>query len=156
VKIGIIAYVAVRAWLPTISVEARHADVDELTLATIVAIESHGQAGLVSREKNGSCSVGLGMVNVPDCDPKKVAALRDPATNIRAAARTLSATMRWCKRHRADRYCQAGERVFKGGGGVNRYAGRSDAYARKVGLWRKALRKELMRRGVRVVIRSGA
>lgn len=127
-------------WMPLILSEARTRE-EALTLAAIVHVESRGQPGLVGVEKNGSCSVGLGMVNVPDCDPDKIQSLKDPVTNIRTSAKILRATRSWCATHPRDRHCRAGERVFRGGGAVNRYAGRTSSYAPRVAPVRAALRR---------------
>ena len=86
-------------WMALIFSTATAAHVDPATLGAIVFLESRGQPHLVSEERNGSCSVGLGMVNVPDCDPVRISALQDPAFNLRAAALALRANQRWCRRH---------------------------------------------------------
>lgn len=121
-----------KPWLALIVFTAHAEHVDARTLAAIVAIESHGQPHLVAHERNGTCSVGLGMVNVPDCSPARISALQDPAFNLRVAAKILRANQRWCAKHRSERRCRAGERVFRGGGGVNTYAGNTTAYAPRV------------------------
>lgn len=132
-----------KPWLALILATATAEHVDPRTLAAIVFLESRGQPYLVSREKNGTCSVGLGMVNVPDCDPSKISALQDPAHNLRVAARILHANQRWCRRHKTEWRCRAGERVFRGGGGVNTYAGNTKRYAPRVARVRKMLPKDL-------------
>lgn len=132
-----------KPWLALILATATAEHVDPRTLAAIVFLESRGQPHLVSREKNGTCSVGLGMVNVPDCDLSKISALQDPAHNLRVAAKILHANQRWCRRHKTEWRCRAGERVFRGGGGVNTYAGNTKRYAPRVAKVRKMLPKNL-------------
>ncbi len=133
-------------WLALIFSTATAAHVDPHTLGAIVFLESRGQPHLVAKERNGSCSVGLGMVNVPDCDPMRISALQDPAFNLRVAALTLRANQRWCRRHPSEWRCRAGERAFRGGGGVNTYAGNTKAYAPRVKPVRQVLQHALKTR----------
>jgi hypothetical protein len=128
-----------KPWLALIVATASAEHVDPRTLAAIVFLESRGQPHLVSNERNGTCSVGLGQVNVADCDPVKMSALHDPAYNLRVSAKILKANRRWCRRHPSEWRCRAGERVFKGGGAVNCYAGNTKAYAPRVAKVRKLL-----------------
>lgn len=144
-----VVLIALRPWLGLIEHEAERAGVSPVTLGAIVFTESRGQPHLVSKEKNGSCSVGLGMVNVPDCNPMRISSLQDPAYNVQVAAKILRANERWCRSHRADRYCRAGERVFPRGGGVNRYAGRSSTYAKTIAPARRVVRALLSARHAR-------
>ncbi len=99
---------ALRGWMPGIRVAARAEHVDATTLAAIVFAESTGRAHTIVREHDGSCSVGLGGVNVPSCEPGAVAALLDPTTNLHHAAVRLAASVRWCAEHPRDEVCAAG------------------------------------------------
>ena len=136
---------ALGPWMALIFSTAAEAKVDPYTLGAIVYLESRGQAHIVSKERNGSCSVGLGQVNVPDCAPERISALRAPAYNLRVSAQILRANERWCRKHRKDRRCRSGNRLWKGGGAVNCYAGNTTRYAPRVAkvrrLFRKARRK---------------
>lgn len=123
---------------PSIRAEARRARVDPVTLGAIVWLESRGRPGVVFVERDGDCSVGLGQVK-GSCDPARVRALQDPLAGLRASASVLRATTRWCRAHRRDRFCLAGERAFRGGGAVNRYAGASTRYAVRVKATRRAV-----------------
>lgn len=129
---------ALCALQPAIRAEARRARVDPVTLGAIVWLESRGRPGVVFVERDGDCSVGLGQVK-GSCDPARVRALQDPLAGLRASASVLRATTRWCRAHRSDRFCRAGERAFRGGGAANRYAGASTRYAVRV----KAARRKV-------------
>jgi hypothetical protein len=128
-----------KPWLALIVAMASAERVDPRTLAAIVFLESKGQPHLVARERNGTCSVGLGQVNVPDCDPMKISSLHDPAYNLRVSAKILKANQRWCRRHPSEWRCRAGERAFRGGGAVNCYAGNTKFYAPRVAKVRRLL-----------------
>ncbi len=135
-----------RPWLALIIATASAERVDPRTLAAIVFLESRGQPHLVSKERNGTCSVGLGMVNVRDCNPETISSLQDPAHNLRVSAKILKANQRWCRRHPTEWRCRSGERAFRGGGAVNCYAGRTKAYAPRVLAVRRLLPKKLVPR----------
>lgn len=128
-----------RPWLGVILATAEIEHVDARTLAAIVFLESRGQPQLMSKEKNGTCSVGLGMVNVADCDPQRMRRLQDPVYNLRVSAQMLKANQKWCRRHPTEWRCRAGERSFRGGGAVNCYAGRTKDYAARVQAVRRLL-----------------
>lgn len=137
---------SLRGWMPLIQHEARAAHVDTMTLAAIVWHESRGNPGAFFQERGEACSVGLGGVYVPGCAPSRVAALKDPAYNLRISAKILAANQRWCRAHRYERRCAAGERVFKGGGGVNCYGGNSVRFAGEVLKIRRVLVRALVSR----------
>lgn len=126
-------------WMALVLSTATAERVDPATLGAIVYLESRGQPHLVAKERNGTCSVGLGMVNVPDCDPMRISSLQDPAFNLRVAAKILKANQRWCRRHPSEWRCRAGERSFRGGGALNCYAGNTKAYAPRVKPVRRTL-----------------
>lgn len=132
-----------KPWLALILFTASAEKVDPKTLAAIVFLESRGQPHLVAHERNGTCSVGLAMINVPDCDPVRMSALQDPAFNLRVSAKILKANAKWCKKHPRERRCRAGERVFPGGGAVNLYAGNTTRYAPRVAKLRKLVARPL-------------
>lgn len=132
-----------KPWLALIVATASAENVDPRTLAAIVFLESRGQSHLVSKERNGTCSVGLGMVNVPDCDQERISSLHDPAYNLRVSAKILKANQRWCRRHSGEWRCRAGEKSFRGGGGVNCYAGNTKTYAPRVANIRRLLPRDL-------------
>lgn len=139
-------FAALHGWLPMIRHEARAARVDTLTLAAIVWHESRGDPGAFFQERDGACSVGLGGVRVAGCREPAASELHDPEFNLRASARILAANERWCRQHRRDRQCRAGERVFRGGGAVNHYGGNGTAYAHEVLKLRRALARALFSR----------
>lgn len=128
-------------WMALVFSTATAEHVDPATLGAIVFLESRGQPHLVARERNGTCSVGLGMVNVPDCDPVRISSLQDPAFNLRVAAKILRANQRWCRRHPSEWRCRAGNRVMKDGGALNTYAGWTTSYAPRI----KPVRRTLQR-----------
>lgn len=134
-----------RPWLALIVATASAEHVDERTLAAIVYLESKGQPYLVAHERNGTCSVGLGQVNVPDCDPARISELHDPEFNLRVSAKILRANQRWCRKHPREWRCRAGEKVFRGGGAVNCYAGKTTAYAPRILKVRRLLPRHLPR-----------
>lgn len=138
-SLGLAIFVALRGWLPLIEHEARAAGVDPSTLAVIIWHESRGRSGEVFHERDGACSIGLGGIRVPGCEPARVQQLKSPAYNIRMAAKILRANERWCKKRR-DRQCVAGDRVFRGGGAVNHYGGHGTRYAHTVLKLKRALK----------------
>jgi hypothetical protein len=126
------AAMATVGWFPGVRAAARAEHVDAATLATLVAVESTGRAWLEIHEHDGSCSVGLGGVNVPGCEPGRVAELKDPATNLRAAAKHLAAGRRYCATHPRDRICLRGGAVARYNPGDRHYAARVAAMRRVV------------------------
>lgn len=137
-NLGLLMLKALKPLLPLIIATAQHYHVHPRTLAAIVYMESRGQPGIVGRERDGDCSVGLGQIK-GSCDPARIARLQDPAVNLASAASILRANERWCSRHRREKRCAAGERVFRGGGAVNLYAGNTTKHAAKVWKHRVAL-----------------
>lgn len=137
--------VALGPWLGMIRFEAVRSGVDPVTLAAIVYHESHGNPRALYQERDGDCSVGLAQVKVKACDAARVAALMVPSTNLRTAAQILKRTRRWCIAHRSDRHCRAGERVFRGGGAANRYAGATSRFAVELAPMRRVARALLRR-----------
>lgn len=139
-KLAAAMLLALRPWWPTIQHEARAAHVDPHTLAAIVWHESRGNPHGFYQEKGGHCSIGLGGIYVKHCEPERVARLREPGFNLRTAARMLKANAAYCRKHPRERRCAAGERVFRGGGAVNLYAGNTTRHAGVVLKLRKKLR----------------
>ena len=137
-------FLSLHGWMPLIQRESRAEHVDAMTLAAIVWHESRGDPGAFFKERGAACSVGLGGVYVPDCSPARVAVLRDPSRNLRVSAKILAANQRWCARHRRERRCAAGERAFRGGGGVNCYGGNSTRFAVEIKKIRRALARALV------------
>ena len=127
---------------------AKEEGVHPRTLAAIVYMESRGQAGVVGRERDGDCSVGLGQIK-GSCAPERLARLQDPSVNLHTAAKILKANERWCRKHVREKRCRAGERVFRGGGAVNLYAGNTTKHAAKVWKHRVALARVWPRQLVR-------
>jgi soluble lytic murein transglycosylase-like protein len=132
-------YAPVLALWALIAIEAKRVGRDPAELAAIVHTESRAQTQVVKRESNGSCSVGAAGINVPDCDPQRVAALLDPATNLRVAANTLRAGAAWCRAHRRDKVCLRG-------GAVAMYNAGDKGYARRVQQHRRALARLISQR----------
>ena len=79
--------------------------VDPRLVEAIIFNESRWVAGAFHAESNGTCSVGLGQINVVDCDPAKMAALRDPVVNIRRVAAHLAAIKKFCPKVRPYKKC---------------------------------------------------
>ncbi len=127
-------FAAILAIWTLIQGEAKAAGVSPLTFAAIVHVESRGQPGAIKHEANGSCSVGLGQVNVSDCDEAAVTRLLVPAANLRAAAGILKAGARYCLSHRCPR-----------GGAVAMYNAGDKGYARRVFAVRRQLRRAVVR-----------
>jgi hypothetical protein len=138
VNLGLLMLKALGPLLPLIVATAKAEHVHPRTLAAIVYMESRGLPSTVGRERDGDCSVGLGQIK-GSCDPERVARLQDPSVNLRVAARILRANESWCRKHVQERRCVAGERVFRGGGAVNLYAGNTNKHAKKVWKLRVAL-----------------
>lgn len=134
-------YAATLALMPFIVTEAKAVGVDPLKLAAIVHTESRGQAGVVRHETNGSCSVGLGGVNVPDCDPVAVAHLQQAQVNLRAAAVILKRGEDWCRDHPAWAACRRG-------GPIAMYNPGDRAYPKRVMVTMKAIGRMLKKRRV--------
>jgi len=110
---------------------ARSVSQDPLTLLAIAHVETRGRS-LVVHEANGSCSVGPMGINVPGCDPDRVAAVLPLAANLRAAAGVLRAGAAWCRAGRSPEVCRRG-------GAVAMYNAGDKAYAARVRAARRAL-----------------
>lgn len=130
-------FAPVLALLGAICTEAKPLSIPCDELAAVVFVESRGQAGIVRHETNGSCSVGLGGVNVPDCDPVAVAHLQQAQANLRASAVILRAGRRWCAEH-------PGHGVCRRSGAIGMYNPGDKAYRVKVRAAQRAIRS-LMR-----------
>lgn len=125
---------AVLALMPFLRPEAKALDVDPYELAGIVYVESRGVAGVVRHETNGSCSVGLAGINVPDCDPVAVEHLLLDQANLHAAAVILRAGYAYCREHpRAD--------ACRRGGGLAMYNPGNKGYASAVRRAAREIRK---------------
>jgi hypothetical protein len=70
--------------------EADRNNLDPWLFHGIVYIESRWTPGVVRREEDGSCSIGLGQINVRRCEASKVQPLRDPRENLRRMGDFLS------------------------------------------------------------------
>ena len=73
---------------------AQHAD--PWVFQAIIARETRWTPTEVRHETDGSCSVGLGQINV-DCAPRIVAPLLDPRTNIRRVGAVLAHLKSSCR-----------------------------------------------------------
>lgn len=135
--------IALRHWWPAIQSEAHRAHVNEYVVAAIVWHESRGNPHAFYEERGGNCSIGLGGIYVRGCAPARVAELRNPSVNLRTSARMLAANARYCRKHPKERRCKAGERVFRGGGAVNLYAGNTTSFAKEVKRLARTLRTVL-------------
>ena len=67
-------------------------------LEAVIWSESRWHPTALGTNRNGSCDCGLGQVNVPHCNPLRVAELMTPDVNLHAAARILRASARACAR----------------------------------------------------------
>jgi len=61
-------------------------------------VESRWTARVVRHEGDGSCSVGIGQINVPTCEARAVERLRDPRENLRQVGTRLELLRRTCKK----------------------------------------------------------
>jgi hypothetical protein len=112
--------------------KAHHVDPD--LIMAIAHVESRGQADIVKHESNGSCSVGLGGINVPGCDPVVVEHLKSPDANVRAIAVILDTNRTYCKEHPDNEAC-------KRGGAIALYNPGDKGYLKRVHAARKQIRK---------------
>lgn len=76
--------------------DSRHYDVDPWVVYALVGVESHWNAAALRREGDGTCSVGLGQINVRDCYSEKVVRLLEPRANLRAVVLRLNLLQRVC------------------------------------------------------------
>lgn len=79
--------------------EATARDLDPWIFHGIIHTETRWKAGIVVHEHDGSCSVGLGGINVRQCDSPRAAELRDPQKNIQAMGSFLSTIRHRCAHH---------------------------------------------------------
>lgn len=84
-------------------------DLDPWLVEALISKESRWKATAVRRETNGSCSVGLGQINLTVCDPVKVTALQDPLYNIRRTAKHLALAREICPKIKAEKKCSQGK-----------------------------------------------
>lgn len=76
--------------------EASKNDIDPWVFHSIVWVESRWTARVVRKEQDGSCSIGLGQINVR-CDSKQVEVLQDPRENLKKMGTFLSGIKTTCK-----------------------------------------------------------
>lgn len=134
-------YAATLALMPFILAEAKAVGIDPLKLAAVVHTESRGQAGVIRRETNGSCSVGLGGVNVPDCDQVAVDHLLQAQANLRAAAVILKRGEEWCHARPTWAVCRRGGPIAMYNPGDRAYPARVRATMKAIGRVLKATKK---------------
>jgi hypothetical protein len=77
--------------------EAAPQGIDPWVFHGIAFHESRWTAGAVKHEGNGTCSVGLGQINVKDCNSNRISVLKDPRLNIRAMAILLGKLKKNCQ-----------------------------------------------------------
>lgn len=112
--------------------KAHHVDPD--LIMAIAHVESRGQANIVRHESNGSCSVGLGGINVPTCDDAVVEHLKSPDANVKAIAVILDTGRTYCAAHPENVAC-------KRGGAIALYNPGDPGYAKRVAAARRQIRK---------------
>jgi hypothetical protein len=78
--------------------EAGKNSLDPWVFHGIVWTESRWTAHVVRREQDGSCSVGLGQINVR-CDSKQVKVLQDPRENLKKMGVFLGNLQTSCKKN---------------------------------------------------------
>src|SRR6266404_7552652 len=88
--------------------EARKNELDPWLPYAIIRHESRWSANVLRQETDGSCSVGLGQINVPGCDPARMAPLRDPAENIRRTTKLLHLMKMLCPKVWRKKKCVQG------------------------------------------------
>lgn len=74
-------------------------DLDPWLLHGIAHVESRWTAKAFRKERDGSCSVGLGQINVGNCEPGRVQTLKDPRENLRAMSDFLSTIRSTCRKN---------------------------------------------------------
>lgn len=77
--------------------EAADKEIDPWVFHAIIYIESRWSWWALRREQDGTCSVGLGQINVK-CDSERAKELRDPRTNILAVGEFLGHLKDRCHR----------------------------------------------------------
>lgn len=76
--------------------EANRNNIDPWLIHGIVHIESRWTPGVVRHENDGSCSIGLGQINVLHCESAKIKPLRDPRENLHRMSDFLSTIRNAC------------------------------------------------------------
>lgn len=84
---------------------AKENNLDPWLMEALISKESRWIASALRREDDGSCSVGLGQINLTVCDPAKVAALQAPYENIRRTTRHLALARDICTKVRSEKKC---------------------------------------------------
>lgn len=88
-----------------VSRQAKKGGVRPAILAAVVVLESTCRPLAINVNKNGSTDVGLAQINVRDNDPVEISRLLQPAYNLRASAKILSKSRKWCIEHPNSRFC---------------------------------------------------
>lgn len=78
--------------------EAESRDLDPWIFHGIIHTETRWKAGIIVHEQNGTCSIGLGGINVT-CDSKRAKELRNPRENLKAMGSFLSTIRGRCAHH---------------------------------------------------------
>lgn len=125
------------AWLVAATLHAAAMQQDRYTVEAIIHAESRGDATVVKHETNGSCSVGLMGINVPDCEPVQVEHLLSPEANIRAGTAILKQGAFFCREHPKNAAC-------KRGGAIALYNPGDKEYARRIRRVRREMRREIL------------
>jgi hypothetical protein len=81
--------------------DAKQYHLDPWIFVAIVQRETRWVNGLVRYESNGSCSVGLGQINL-SCDSPEIAPLRDARTNLQRMGQFLNHIRSSCKNNCRD------------------------------------------------------
>lgn len=79
--------------------EATARDLDPWVFHGIIHTETRWKAGIIVHEHDGTCSIGLGGINVKKCDSPRARELRDPQRNIQAMGSFLSTIRARCAHH---------------------------------------------------------
>ncbi len=85
--------------------QAEKNNLDPWLMEALISKESRWNAMALRREENGSCSVGLGQINLVVCDPVKVTWLQAPLENIRRTARHLAMGREICPKIKSEKKC---------------------------------------------------
>lgn len=85
--------------------QASENNLDPWLMEALITKESRWISTAIRREGDGSCSVGLGQINLKSCDPVKVAELEGPLENIRRTARHLAIIRDLCPKVRPKKKC---------------------------------------------------
>ena len=78
--------------------ESENHKLDPWLVYSLVHVESRWKTSAFRLEGDGTCSVGLGQINVPNCDPWTIERLHDPHHNLKTVTLRLDLLRRICRK----------------------------------------------------------